>query len=235
MTRAVDPSLRMLFDQMPGLWGCKDENSVFMYVNAAYAQVVGLQHRLDMVGRTDFDIPCDAAACADLFQAQDKEVMVSARPLKILDIHPCAGGKWGAYLLTKTPLVEERKVIGTIFHGVDITSARTLELGSLLGRIRVGAGQEGQLSYVISDQAGPVDLSPREAEVLFYLIRGKRVKDIAVLLDLSPRTVEQHVATMRHKFSSTSQCELIDQAIDRGYLDYIPERLFKQQMSVVVR
>ena len=235
MTRAVDPSLRMFFDQMPGLWGCKDENSTFMYANPAYAQAVGVKHHLDMIGSTDFDTPCDTAACADLFQAQDKEVMVSTRPLKILDIHPFAGGKWCAYLFTKTPLVEGGKIVGTIFHGMDITSARTLELGSLLGRIQLGTGQEGQLSYTVGDQAGPVDLSPREAEVLFYLIRGKRVKDIAALLDLSPRTVEQHVAAMRHKFSATSQCELIDQAINSGYLDYIPERLFKRQMSVVVR
>lgn len=235
MTRAVDPSLRMLFDQMPGLWGCKDEHSVFMYANAAYGRAVGVGHHLDMVGRTDFDTPCDTAACAGLFQAQDKEVMVSARPLRILDIHPFSGGKWCAYLFTKTPLIQQGEIIGTIFHGVDITSARTLELGSLLGRIRAGAGQEGQLSYLVGDHAGSVDLSPREAEVLFFLIRGKRVKDVAVALDLSPRTVEQHVATLRHKFSATSQCELIDQAINSGYLDYIPERLFKQQMSVIVR
>jgi DNA-binding CsgD family transcriptional regulator len=235
MTRTVDPSLRALFDQMPGLWGCKDENSVFMYVNPVYARVVGLKHHLDMVGRTDFDIPCDAAACADLFQTQDKEVMASAKSLKILDIHPCAGGKWGAYILTKTPLVDQGKVIGTIFHGMDITSARTLELGSLLGRVRLGAEHERQLSYIVGDQKGQLDLSSRESEVLFYLIRGKRVKDIAVLLDLSPRTVEQHVATMRNKFSASSQYELIDQAINRGYLDYIPERLFKRQMSVVIR
>lgn len=235
MTRVVDPSLRMLFDQMPGLWGCKDENSVFMYANPAYAKAVGVKHHLDMIGSTDFDTPCDTAACAGLFQAQDKEVMVSTRPLKVLDVHPFAGGTWCAYLFTKTPLIEQGKIIGTIFHGLDITSAYTLELGSLLGRIRVGAGQEGQLSYVVGDQPGPVDLSPREAEVLFFLIRGKRVKDIAALLDLSPRTVEQHVATLRQKFSASSQCELIDQAIHRGYLASIPERLFKQQMSVVVR
>ena len=235
MTRAVDPSLRMLFDQMPGLWGCKDENSVFIYANAAYAQAVGVEHHLDMVGRTDFDTPCDTAACASLFQAQDKEVMVSTKPLRILDIHPFSGGKWCAYLFTKTPLIQQGEVMGTIFHGMDITSSYTLELGSLLGRIRIGSGQEGQLSYVVGNQAGSVDLSPRESEVLFFLIRGKRVKDIAVLLDLSPRTVEQHVATLRHKFSAASQRELIEQAIHSGYLDYIPERLFKQQMSVVVR
>ncbi|HEY4143538.1 helix-turn-helix transcriptional regulator [Pinirhizobacter sp.] len=235
MTRVVDPSLRMLFDQMPGLWGCKDENSVFMYANPAYAKAVGVKQHQDMIGSTDFDTPCDTAACAGLFQAQDKEVMVSTKPLKILDIHPFAGGEWCAYLFTKTPLIQQGEIIGTIFHGMDITSARTLELGSLLGRIRAGAGREGQVSYLVGDQAGSVDLSPREAEVLFFLIRGKRVKDIAVLLDLSPRTIEQHVATLRHKFSATSQYELIDQAINSGYLDYIPERLFKQQMSVIVR
>ncbi len=29
----LDPRTKAIFDQMPGCWGCKDKDSVFMYAN----------------------------------------------------------------------------------------------------------------------------------------------------------------------------------------------------------
>lgn len=242
MTHEIDARLRSLFDQMPGLWGCKDENSVFLYANSRYTEAVGLKHNLEAIGRTDFDMPCDTVACAHLFRAQDKEVMLSMQPLRVLDIHPFAGGEWRAYLSTKTPLVDEEngKVVGTISHLADITSAHTVELGSLLGRVQTGIQLEshltGQGSYILDHhQRGAIKLSQREAEVLFFLVRGKTIKEIAAILTLSPRTVENHIDAMKGKFAVENKGALIDQAIYLGYLNYIPERLFKQQLSVVLR
>ncbi|WP_242113058.1 helix-turn-helix transcriptional regulator [Luteimonas aquatica] len=242
MTREIDARLRSLFDQMPGLWGCKDEHSVFMYANARYTEAVGLKHHLDAIGRSDFDMPCDTVACAHLFQAQDKEVMLSMKPLRVIDIHPFAGGEWRAYLSTKTPMMDDDsgKVVGTIFHLADITSANTVELGSLLGRVQTGIqlanGLAGQGSYVLDSQhRGAIKLSQREAEVLFFLVRGKTIKEIGAILELSPRTVENYIDAMKGKFAVENKGALIDQAIFLGYLNYIPERLFKQQLSVVLR
>ncbi len=39
----IDPKLQSLFDQMPGCWGCKDKNSVFMYANKEYAKIIGVK------------------------------------------------------------------------------------------------------------------------------------------------------------------------------------------------
>ena len=177
MTRQVDPKLREFFDKMPGCWGCKDENLRFMYVNEAFGKLVGFQHHLDSIGRTDFDMPCGAAESAPVFELQDREVIASSKPLTLLNIHPYAGGEWRAFVVTKTPLHDEEKnTIGTIFHGVDITSASTLELGSLLKRTHVSSKTSellGQGSYLINQSRGPVHLTAREAEVLFLFLRKK--------------------------------------------------------------
>lgn len=237
MVRQADSSLRQMFDRMPGLCGCKDENSVFMYGNAAYAAAVGVQHHLDLIGRTDYDMPCDTSACAALFIAQDRDVMNNAQPLRILDIHPFADGEWRAYLFSKTPLIEKGQIVGTIFQGIDITSTRIFELGSMLGQIRADMGpnpSHDQQSFVIDHRRNPIDLTDREAEILFFLIRGKSCKDIASFVELSPRTVEQHISHLRDKFVAGSRRELIDRAIHMGYLSFIPERIFKRQLSVVL-
>jgi hypothetical protein len=172
MPDEVSAALRLAFDQSPGLWGCKDEDSVFMYANARYGEAVGVKHHMDIVGRTDFDMPCATAACAPLFRAQDKEVMDSGRPLRVLDVHPFAGGEWRAYLFTKTPMMAEHgRIIGTIFHGANITSTSTIELGSLLGGVYSDIAHGDlvdQGSYLIGSDHGAVGLTIREAEVLFF-------------------------------------------------------------------
>ena len=235
----VHPKLWEILDQMPGCWACKDENSVFTYVNEAFGKLIGVKKHLDIIGRTAFDLPCGAAACAPLYQAQDQEIIASSKPLRVLDIHPYAGGEWHAFDVTKTPLHDkEKNIVGTILHGRDITSANSLELGTLLGRMQVGGTTSelvGQGSYLINQDRGPVELTTREAEVLFFFLRGKSAKTISSILDLSNRTVEQYLAYLKVKFSAANRYELLDHAFDLGYLNYIPQSLFSQQLSVVLR
>lgn len=134
----IDPKLQSLFDQMPGCWGCKDKDSVFMYANKEYAKIIGVKEsrHLDIIGRTDFDMPCDTVNCAELFKKQDKTVIITEKRMRILDIHPFSGKEWKAYIFTKTPLYDNHKnITGTIFHGTDITNSSILELGSFLSKM----------------------------------------------------------------------------------------------------
>lgn len=53
----------------------------------------------------------------------------------------------------------------------------------------------------IQQLAARYALTHREAEVLHWLAEGKRDAEIAVILNLSVRTVEQHVATCLKKLN----------------------------------
>lgn len=236
----IEPGLRSLFDQMPGCWGCKDNNSVFMYANKAYASIIGVEEdkHLDIIGRTDFDMPCETVNCADLFRKQDKSVIDTGNGLKILDIHPFSGNEWKAYIFTKTPLYDrDKNIIGTIFHGEDITHPNMLELGCFLSKMSSGIKNEllsGQNSFVLNGKIKKIHLSDREEECLFFILRGKTVKLIARFLGLSPRTVEEHVANLKIKLNAQNKYELIDNAIQAGFLSMIPERLLKTQLSIAL-
>lgn len=238
MNSEVDPKLKALFDQMPGAWGCKDENSVFMYANEEYGKIIGLGHHNDAIGLTDFDMPCDTINCAHLFREQDKQVIFSAQRMRILDIHPFAGHQWRAYIFTKTPLVDKtNNITGTIFHGVNITNSTMVELGSVLARISEHGNQNellGQNSYMLGNKFDNIKLSDRQSEVLFYLLRGKTIKQIAILLNLSSRTTEDYLEQLKNKFNVSNRYELIDTAISLGYLNIIPERLFNKQLSLIL-
>jgi DNA-binding CsgD family transcriptional regulator len=70
---------------------------------------------------------------------------------------------------------------------------------------------------------GKVYLTPREAEVMHWIMEGKRDREIAVILGLSPRTVEKHVCHILEKLqvetrtAAANECrELIKRALENS-------------------
>jgi DNA-binding CsgD family transcriptional regulator len=61
-------------------------------------------------------------------------------------------------------------------------------------------------------------LSQRETEVMHYIARGKSAKQTAKVLEISPRTVEQHLENIKIKVGVSSKSDLISKVIDEGGL-----------------
>jgi DNA-binding CsgD family transcriptional regulator len=62
------------------------------------------------------------------------------------------------------------------------------------------------------ESAARVALTPREREILHWIAEGKRDSEIAAILDLSVRTVEQHVRTCLRKLNvetRTAACAVV--------------------------
>jgi DNA-binding NarL/FixJ family response regulator len=68
------------------------------------------------------------------------------------------------------------------------------------------------------DQVVLRDLSAREREVLQLLAEGKSMKEVAALLDISPRTVEFHKYRIMELLRVKSNAELVQQAIKLGLI-----------------
>ncbi|MBA4696554.1 MAG: helix-turn-helix transcriptional regulator [Legionella sp.] len=234
----ISNQMKSFFDQMPGACGCKDLDSVFMHANQDYVNIIGLGHKEDIVGRTDFDMPCDTINAATMFREQDARVMQSLHKMRILDIHPFAGRVWKAYIFTKTPLMNGDECVGTIFHGTDITNAASLEIGSLLARTKIEGIENnlvGQHSYMLSHHFNDIKLTDRQAEVLFYLLRGKTAKQIGQYLNVSSRTIHEHMDQLKFKLNAQNKHELIDMAIAYGFLNIVPDSIFRTQLSIELK
>jgi DNA-binding NarL/FixJ family response regulator len=65
-------------------------------------------------------------------------------------------------------------------------------------------------------------LSRREYEVFHYLVNGVRPKDIAVLLDISPKTVDTYRASLMRKLNIHDLVGLVKFAIDRNLTSTSP-------------
>ena len=61
-----------------------------------------------------------------------------------------------------------------------------------------------------------VELTPRQREVLRLIVEGRRMKEVAAILDLSARTVETHKYEMMRVLGVQSTAELIALAVKRG-------------------
>ena len=78
--------------------------------------------------------------------------------------------------------------------------------------------------FVLDTFAGPAPqpeseldaLTAREREVLQHIARGYMYKEIALRLDISPKTVEAHVSSVLRKLQLTSRHELSRWAAERG-------------------
>jgi two-component system invasion response regulator UvrY len=65
-------------------------------------------------------------------------------------------------------------------------------------------------------------LSDRELQVLQLIVGGRSVNDIAVQLNLSPKTVSTHKTRLLEKMNMSNQAELIRYAIAHGLSDAAP-------------
>jgi DNA-binding NarL/FixJ family response regulator len=76
--------------------------------------------------------------------------------------------------------------------------------------------------------ASPADplaaLSPREVEVFSYLVNGLRAKDIAQLLEISPKTVDTYRAGLMRKLNVHDLVALVKFAIERNLTTTSPNR-----------
>lgn len=240
MDHFVVSTLRHIFEQMPGCWGCKDLYSTFIYANKEYAKLLGISEtkHLDIIGKTDAEMPCKIKNCADLFHSQDKQVIATQQSLRVLNIHPFADNRWKTHIVTKSPFFnQEGRLIGVIFHAIEVSNLLSLEPGSLV--VHNQNIMNDRLTYDcdtnhVVNKSGRLALSNREIECLFFILRGGTAKLIAQYLQLSYRTVEEHITAIKIKFNVKNKYELIHIAMQSGFFSVIPQSLFKRQLSIVM-
>lgn len=218
----------------PGCLVWKDVNSVFLGCNKIFAEVVGFKNIDACIGKTEFDMPCEAVSNAENFISQDKKVISSQQQIKYLDIGKYADGNVGCFLSEKRVLSDlNGEIIGTVSHATIIENVFLATLSKLLFNPTPHACLKDLLGcYEIGGTHKKNKLTLREEEILFYLIRGKTTKEIARILNISPRTVETHIDNLKIKFQIHNKAELIATCIEKGLLYTIPDSFIKSSIPL---
>lgn len=107
--------------------------------------------------------------------------------------------KEGAFDFIEKPFDEERLVT------------------SIATAIESGARQRVKQSEVAALAARAAELSPRQLEVLQLVVEGLSNKEIAIRLDISPRTVENYRAWVMEKMEASNLADLVRKALILQY------------------
>lgn len=74
------------------------------------------------------------------------------------------------------------------------------------------------MNFTESVDEKKMSLTNRESQVLYYTLRGKTAKSIARVLNVSTKAAEFHIANLKKKFGCSNKSQLIERAIDDGYM-----------------
>ena len=133
---------------------------------------------------------------------------------------------WKTLLTVRTPRYnDQNQLMGITTQSIDITN--TIFSHHYLNLFKNDNGIDNRKSktYILNSDHCPFTLTKRQETCLYFLVRGNRIKDIASILQLSPRTIEDHVQAILIKLNCFTKKELIEKAIDHGYLFYLPENI----------
>ncbi len=72
-------------------------------------------------------------------------------------------------------------------------------------------------------QYGLIEFSRREAQVLKHFLSGKSAKEMGFLLDISPKTVEFHLASIKAKCHCYKRSDLYKLAMSEGFINLMFE------------
>lgn len=214
---------------LPGFFGTFNQNSFYTSLNQAGQEWLGLRNTDITVGITHLDIKCNAVEVAHQWIKQDRECLQSdTGTAKFIGYAMYASG-WKTVLGEKRAFrLSDDAPIQIACQIMDITNLGLFDITPFLLK-KNGFFLQKQLALTLTDNY-PVlrdntRLSVRQSECLFFLIRGKTFKEIAARLGLSPKTIEQYVDGIKYKLRCSSRTELVELALDRGYLNFLPESL----------
>jgi DNA-binding CsgD family transcriptional regulator len=206
-----------------------DVNSKFLTASETALKWTGFKSYTVLEGASYYDMPCKIAEEHDVYVAQNESLIACDRPLSILGYFCYANDDWKVIFGKKYLLKDQNgKILALVSHFNDITNHNLIDLSKLLD-ININKNfvkvSRKQVSYVLGDSYSKIPLSKRQSECMFFMLRGKTAKDIAKILRLSPRTVEEYIEQIKFKLKCTTKSDLIEKAIILGYMNIIPKSL----------
>lgn len=205
----------------------KNKQSLFIDANDAFLSFFGMADIEQLYGKTDYDLPC--APFAGQYIENDKEAMLDGE-LQIFEPTVQYNGRKKLLLSHKYSFIHpdskqscilaickiiENKAFEKSIDYLNQYQMRQIKISNSLFNMRV-------------NKYAKVALSERELDVLYYLLHGLSQKQVANKLNLSTRTVEDHVDHIKSKINCSSKHQLFEFAIKHNLINIIPRHLLNE-------
>lgn len=194
-----------------------DDNGVAQSANESEAYLLGFDSVQHFIGKNVFDVAPESIAqvirCNDLVVMNrqrgciyEEQFFIPKTEISLQFL--CFKFPW--YHLDNTLIGIFGLSIAMGVQGV----AQSLTDISALGLLKPLSASDPEvlLSYV-----NGIYLTKREIEILRYTVRGYTAKKISLMLQISSRTIEQHIANVKNKLGVSNKSELIDMLVDKFF------------------
>ena len=123
----------------------------------------------------------------------------------------------GTKILVLTSFGEADGVAHALESGASGAMTKTAEDAELVSVVRrVAAGEEfvsPEIKRLLHDDPPVPKLTPRQREILGYMVKGFTNRDIAAMLSIREDTVEEHVNLLLAKINATNRTEAVSIAL----------------------
>lgn len=180
------------------------------------------------IGKCVEQMPYEGANLAAEFRVSEQRVLSGQSKSTFLSQQYC--GKMSQFktlYVVKKPIKNSRgKIVGVWANATDVSDLLYDRMQAYRAcSAKFYPATAKQLVVDLDGQYQGIKLSPRQAEVMFFLLRCYSNKDIASRLGLSPRTVDTYVDQLRVKFSCSTRSQIIEHGLAAGFLGILPESL----------
>lgn len=202
--------------RLVGITAEKDVDSRVIKCNPAFLEYAGVNSYEKVIGKTDYDFPW--SEYADFYRAHELDAIEGRNYSAFIPFKDYKGNQL-LFLHTKIQQLDvNNNCCGILCHSVEIMNPN---FNGLIHQIISSKKELGEKIFYGRKHKN-IKLSPRQEEVLFFLIRGKSAKMIARLMNISYRTVEYYTEILKNKFGCGTKNELIELAINNGFSQDIP-------------
>lgn len=189
----------------------KDRNGRYLACNEEMLCIAGLTRCIDIVGHNDFDFIWSEEAA--LMIENDQKII--SKDKSMLFIEPSIRFNGCNYIKThllsyKRPLRTHNKRIIGISGLSFILNEHEIPLNIPDKHASLVNIESYDKFTFYSNLEKKYNLSMRQKECLYYLTKGMPLKQIARILNLSPRTIEHHLESIKTKLGCFTRTQLIE-------------------------
>ena len=182
----------------------KDENGKFISCNELFAKLAQIDSPEEMIGKTDYDVAW--RNFAEFYLTCD-QIALNGAHYKGYEYSGSVESSINLFT-TKSPLInKDGNIVGTIGSAIDVTNLSVL---CKLGRFDASG------RFFLGPKFGNTYLTKREVCILKYVLLGRTAKLIGKKLNISHRTVESYMESIKHKLMCDSKSDIHEKAMQYG-------------------
>ncbi|MEI7493221.1 MAG: LuxR C-terminal-related transcriptional regulator [Alphaproteobacteria bacterium] len=214
-------------NSFPGLVLVKNLKSEFCAMSNDFAHLLGFQKANNYEGKSEYDVPCETYEMAQTFIQNDQHVITTKKESVCVIVGNFSSGR--NVLISKTkPLYDDsNNVIGVFAHTKDVTNSGIFNryMNLIVDDYKITGKSNSQTIYTLNQHQLPCSLSSRQEECLFLIARGKSIKEISCIMNISARTIEDHIAALKVKLDCNTKSQMIEKAINHDFMSFMHESL----------